>query len=173
MTKRRSTSQLARDRKRIAELYLKGWIQADIADDIGVDQSTVSRDLSVLIDEWREEAVKDITETKAQELAKINVLENTYWQAWKDSQEDAVTKSTEKYMSGTEESTAQKRIKSLDKTVEQVGDPSFLRGVQWCIEKRCAILGLDAPKRVDQQTDGKMEIVVTYAESGRDDSEAS
>ncbi|MHC4984512.1 MAG: hypothetical protein ACYTF6_15275, partial [Planctomycetota bacterium] len=29
----------------------------------------------------------------------------------------------------------------------QAGDPRFLAGVQWCIERRCKILGLDAPTK--------------------------
>ena len=77
--KRRSKSQLARDRKRIAELYLKGWIQADIADEVGVDQSTISRDTNVLLVSWKQDAIRDIDEAKAQELAKINVLERVYY----------------------------------------------------------------------------------------------
>jgi hypothetical protein len=33
---RRSASQLARDRRRISELYLEGWLQADIAAEVGL-----------------------------------------------------------------------------------------------------------------------------------------
>lgn len=164
--KRRSKSQIARDRKRVAELYLKGWLQVEIADELKIDQSTVSRDLSALLEEWKESALVDVDELKAQELAKINVLENEYWGAWKKSQDDAVTQTKERYMAGEKPESANKRIKEQEKRVGQVGDSSFLRGVQWCIQKRCELLGLDAPKKIDQKTE---VLVKEYANVSPDD----
>ena len=160
--KRRSTSQLARDRKKIAELYLKGWIQADIADEIGIDQSTVSRDISMLIGEWKKSALVDINEAKSQELAKVNVLEIEYWTAWKKSQDDAVTLVEEKNMSGKDKKSAVMSKKEQEKRIGQVGDPAYLRGVQWCIEKRCNLLGLDAPKqdKIDLSTHGNLDLAL-------------
>ena len=40
----------------------------------------------------------------------------------------------------------------MEKTIVKdrlVGDPRFLAGVQWCIDKRCKIMGLDAPQLVE------------------------
>jgi len=31
----------------------------------------------------------------------------------------------------------------------QSGNPAFLRGIEWCINKRCDLLGLDAPKKLE------------------------
>jgi len=139
MGKRRDTAQIARDRKKIGELYLRGWLQVDIAEKLGVDRSTVSRDLKALHREWLASALADFSEAKAQELAKIDDLEREYWRAWERSCEDAETVRKE----GT--------TKILDKIVKtakgQAGDPRFLSGVQWCLERRCKILGLDAPEK--------------------------
>lgn len=33
------------------------------------------------------------------------------------------------------------------KIVKTCGDTKFLAGVQWCIERRCKLLGLDAPSK--------------------------
>ncbi len=149
---RRSRSQLERDRREIARRYLRGDIQADIASDLGINQSTVSRDLAAIQEQWREERVHDINERKNIELARVDELEREYWQAWEKSKEDEQTK---------------KAVKRGDKDVRQeitvkgqVGDASYLRGVQWCIEKRCQILGLDAPKNIDLTSDGKQISVV-------------
>jgi hypothetical protein len=125
-------------------MYLRGRLQAEIAEELGIAQSTVSRDLKALHEEWRQSALIDINEAKARELARIDELERTYWAAWERSREDA-------------ESEAKKAIDSADgKRYEvqtqrkgQAGDPRFLQGVQWCIERRCKILGIDAPTRAE------------------------
>ena len=40
------------------------------------------------------------------------------------------------------------KVKEVKRREGQSGNPSFLAGVQWCINKRCEILGLDAPKKI-------------------------
>ena len=142
---RREPAQLARDRRRVAEMYLRGALQSDIAEELGIDQSTVSRDLQSLRDEWLQSALVDINEAKARELAKIDGLEVEYWVAWQESKKDAETITHE------EKAGWQAYSKDTTQYVGQVGNPSFLAGVQWCITKRCQILGLDEPQRIEFQ----------------------
>jgi hypothetical protein len=142
MTKRRSTAQLMRDRKKIAELYLKGWLQVDIAEAVGVDQSTVSRDIMALIEEWKADAKSDIDAFIAHELARISLLEDTYWQAWQRSTENKEVEAS-KVIEGKDG----QRMEAQTRSEGQAGDPRFLQGVQWCIERRCKLLGLDEPER--------------------------
>lgn len=139
--KRRSTAQLARDRRKIADLYLQGWIQADIAAELGISQPTVSNDIAALQSDWLASALIDFNEAKAAELAKIDRLEREYWQAWSRSCENAE--------SVTQEGTADGVDKVKKTSKGQAGDPRFLQGVQWCIERRCKILGVDAATRID------------------------
>jgi len=68
----RSKSRLARDRRKVADLYLKGVIQVDIAEKLSISQTTVSRDLKYLQKEWQSSALVDIDERKAEELAKVD-----------------------------------------------------------------------------------------------------
>jgi len=138
--KRRSRSQIARDRRRTADLYLQGWLQTDIADDIGVSASTVSRDLKALHQEWQASALLDFDKAKAAELAKIDRLEREYWEAWVRSCEDAETIRQE----GDPKAKPSKVVRTFK---GQAGDPRFLQGIQWCIDRRCKILGVDAPQR--------------------------
>lgn len=141
----RTPAELERDRRNIGRLYLQGRLQAEIGDELGIDQSTVSRDLKALQDEWRRERVMDINEAKQKELAKIDVLELTYWEAWERSKENAETETTK--MQGAAVAGAQPTHVEKQKRVEgQVGDPRFLQGVERCIERRCKILGIDAPQ---------------------------
>lgn len=148
---------LADRRRRVAELYLRGKYQSEIASELGVSQPTISRDLYYLQREWLKSALVDVSERKAAELKRIDQLEREYWDAWKKSQEDAVTLVEEKNMSGRDKKSAVMTKKEQEKRIGQVGDPAYLRGVQWCIHKRCELLGLDAPKqgKVDLSTGGK------------------
>ena len=164
MTRRRSSAELARDRRKIADLYLKGWIQADIADELGVNQSTVSRDIKALQKDWLESALVDFNEAKSQELAKIDRLEREYWQAWERSCEDAETV-TEKARA----SRGAEKPDSIEKTKQakgQAGDPRFLNGVQWCIERRCKILGIDAPNKIGFESDLVVQLVGVDPDAG-------
>ena len=49
---------------------------------------------------------------------------------------------------------AKARLKKVSTSYEPVGNPRFLKGVQWCIEMRCKILGLYASPE-GMQTDTK------------------
>ena len=142
-------------------MYLRGWIQADIAEETGLSQPTVSRDLKALQRDWLESALIDFNEAKAQELAKVDRLEREYWVAWEASKEDKEVQTTEKVKG---DKTA--RSKAQVRREGQVGNPSFLAGVQWCIERRCKILGIDAAAKVEQV--GKMVIEVVRGHQGSD-----
>ena len=149
--KRRSKGQLIRDRRRISNLYLQGWLQVDIADELDISHSTVSRDLTHLYKEWQESSLVDIDESKSRELAKVDRLEREYWQAWEKSCEDAETIRQE----GTKTETGIQPEKIVKTAKGQAGDSRFLSGIQWCINKRCELLGLDAPEKHDITSGGK------------------
>jgi hypothetical protein len=153
---KRSKSQKIRDRRLIASLYLKGEYQSDIAAQVGISQGQVSKELAILQADWRTSALIDINEAKARELAKIDALELVYWQAWERSQLDAESEITK--MQGAppkpnETSPAPAKLETQKKREGQSGNPAFLRGVEWCINKRCEIIGINAP--VKQQITGK------------------
>jgi len=149
--KRRSNGQLARDRLKISDLYLQGKIQAEIADVLELSQATVSRDIAFLQDEWRQSALVNIDDKKAEELAKVDRLEREYWRAYERSCEDAETVQQKVKEDGKKEAT---------KTAKgQSGDPRFLTGVQWCINKRCEIIGIDAPQK--HELSGTIQNTVT------------
>ena len=144
--KRRSNGQLARDRRRIGNLYLQGWVQVDIAQELELSQATVSRDIAALQASWLESALIDFNEAKAQELAKVDRLEREYWQAWERSCEDAETVRQE----GSKDDAGKASVDKIVKTAKgQAGDPRFLAGIQWYIEKRCKILGIDAAVKLE------------------------
>jgi len=157
MSKRRSPAQLARDRRLISRLYFAGKLQIEIAEEVGVSQSTVSLDLKVLQRQWLESSLIDFDKAKARELAKIDNLELTYHAAWLRSCEDAETLTQKgKLRTGEEKLQPAEATKT---TKGQAGDPRFLQGIQWCIEKRIKIFGFDAPVKADVTGQLVIEVV--------------
>ena len=57
---------------------------------------------------------------------------------------------------------------SIEKTsMGQAGDPRFLAGVQWCIERRCKIIGIDAPTKSELTGAGGKPLTVEYINDWR------
>lgn len=128
-------------REQIAGLYARGFTQLKIGEMVGCTQQQVSLDLKRIRQKWLESTLRDFNEAKAQELAKIDQAERQAWRGWTRSLRDAETvKVTE------EGEDAGKRVVT---TKGQAGDPRFIELVLKCIERRCKLLGLDAPVRSD------------------------
>ena len=83
------TAQIARRRQQVAELYVKGWFQTAIAEELGVSQTTVCHDLKAIRKQWRESSIRDFDAARERELCKLDLLEREAWAAWQRSQEPA------------------------------------------------------------------------------------
>ena len=156
---KRTAFQIERDRRDIADLYLQGWTQARITESINADEDRdyqlsrrmIGYDLKALQEAWRESSLIDIDEAKARELAKVDRLEREYWTAWERSRKDAETL--------RQEGSGEKPSRVVKIKRPRNGDPAFLRGVQWCIERRCKIIGVDAPSKSELTGKDGREIV--------------
>lgn len=128
-------------RKNVAKRYIRGETQWEIARAFEVDQGTISRDLDAIRKLWIEEAVRDMDEIKAKELAKIDTVEAEAWKAWTKSQENAEVMRAKRRGIG---SGSEERVTSETEKVTkgQAGDPRYLELVLKCVEKRCQILGV-------------------------------
>lgn len=147
----RNPSQKAKHLADIARLYLQGQSQSAIAVQLKIDQSTVSRDLKELRSFWRESAIRDFDSHKAEQLAKIDVLEATYWEAWMRS---LTTRETLTNESG--ESDAKGAFtKTITRRDVMLGNPAYLAGVERCIAERCKLLGLYAPIKTEVNAEVK------------------
>ena len=143
-------------RQLVAGLYLRAWSMRAIAVEVGIGLGTVSRDIQAVIAEWREQRLDDIDAYQTTELSRIAKLEQTYWEAWDRSVGESRRTVTESVTSsalvgGVEEpvQVGPKRNRAQITKEDENGDPRFLAGVQWCIDRRCKILGLDAPQDVN------------------------
>jgi hypothetical protein len=86
------------------------------------------------------------------ELAKIDHLEETYWDAWEKSKASRVKVAIKQQ---GDPMVVVEKTRSREKSV---GQTQFLEGVRWCIERRSKLLGLDAPER--RQIFGAMTLQV-------------
>jgi len=145
--KGRSPDQIRKDRAEIANLYLQRHTQADIAAKLGLSRQQVGYDLKAVREEWLQSSLVDFNQRKAEELARIDRLEQQYWNSWEASKKERQTSVTEQTSGEGGE-----KLKAGIRKVEQTGDPRYLNGVQWCITKRCEILGLDAPRKIAPTT---------------------
>jgi hypothetical protein len=127
----------------VAALYLQRKMQSEIARIVGVSQQQVSFDLKAVRLAWQTSTVRDFDAARSEELARVDVAEAAYWDGWQRSQQVHEVTVTEAHDDG-----ATARRKATLRKEAQSGDPRFLDGVLRCIERRCALLGLDAPKRV-------------------------
>jgi hypothetical protein len=123
-------------RQQVAELYLRGKYQEEIARLVGCSQPQVSADLKAVQRQWLAASIRDFDAVKAQELAKLDAIEREALDAWAQSRQPR-------------EVTLTKRITGKDprdeasiRREQSAGDPRFLQVAQRCIEVRCDLLGL-------------------------------
>jgi len=137
-----SRAKREHDLQKIAALYLAGKAQVAIASEMGVSQQAISSSLRTLRKRWIDSALRDFDELRAEQLAKIDRLESEYWDAWERSKAPRTRK-------GRKQKTADSGdAEESSVTIEdRDGNPSWLAGVERCIERRCKLLGLDAPTK--------------------------
>jgi hypothetical protein len=144
MHERQKNIDIKQRRQIVAGMYLEGKTQHEIAIEVNVSQGTISNDLKAIQKLWIEKSIEAIDKKKAEELAKIDKLERTYWESWERSLEAFKSKTVKGKKA---EAGKDANIEQTLKEEERVGDPRFLTGVQWCIEKRLKLFGLEAPQK--------------------------
>jgi|GEM_PF-1399300 len=133
MKKRCKKAVLDDRRRKVAELTLRGLKQDEIARRLGVNQSTIGRDLDMVRGEWRQSAIRDFDEARGQELEKLALIETEAWAAWQRSQQPLQAASLANGKDGQRSSSSLKH---------QYGDPRFLDQINKCVTQRCILLGL-------------------------------
>jgi len=150
-TRTRTPLQIEQDRARIATLVLQGREHAEIALELGVSRQQVTYDLKVIKDRWASRTTMDLDQAKADELVKIDRLERTYWDAW----ELQCTPQVYRAVDGD----GNPILGGEEVQVPQTGDPKLLAGILSCIDRRCKLLGLDAPIKLDP---GDLHFTITF-----------
>lgn len=141
---RRSPLERERDIKIAVGMYLRGRPQVEIAKTLGMSQQQISKDILAVQKSWRESTIIDLHEYKLRELAKIDALELVYWDAWENSKKRRFRTSERVRGTGGEGQSGERTVIYEDSD----GNEAFLQGVERQIDRRVALLGLDAPKKM-------------------------
>ena len=160
----RSKIEKERDYHFITDLYLKRYsvrsIAKQLCEHVGnpkyISHVIVFKDLKAIMQQWRDERLGDLSDAKTKELAAIDKLEATYWNAWEKSIEDYEKKS--KKLKGTLKEGGKNTPSEQElQTTEMIsmGNPAYLAGIDRCIERRSKILGIDAASKMDITSNGK------------------
>jgi hypothetical protein len=156
-TKSRSPVERERDLRETAALYLRGLTHHEIARRLNVSRQQIGYDLKVLQRRWQESALADFNAKKAAELARVDELERTYWEAWERSSQTREVTTQERTQGGDGQADAT-RLKAGVRKEARDGNAEFLRGVERCIELRCKITGAFAALKIAPTTpDGEEE----------------
>jgi len=154
--KTRTPLERERDLRETAALYLRGLTHQEIAQRLNISRQQVGYDLKVLQRRWRESAVADFNAKKAAELARMDELERTYWEAWERSCQAREITTQERIQGGETEADGGRRKAGVRKE-QRDGNPEFLRGVERCIEMRCKIIGAFAALKIAPTTPNGQE----------------
>ena len=103
--------------------------------------TTIKEDVDYLTARWKEEALRDITEVKANELAKLDRLEAEAWAAWERGigrKQVRISK-----VGGKEGPSTTLKTEVLN------GDPRYLAIILDCQQRRAKMFGLDAPDQLE------------------------
>jgi hypothetical protein len=131
-------------RCRVAEMYIQGKYQWQIAEELGIVQSAVSQDLKAIQAEWAEKRAAQIDAHKAKELARLDLVERELWEAWQRSKGgDMDVRLTEA------QSKATGIVPRAPRRDLPPGSVEFLNAIARCIELRCKIVGAFAAQKVE------------------------
>jgi len=154
---------IAQRRIQVADLYMQGLRQIDIAGQVGVSIDVVGLDLKAVRKEWEGRRVEARDRWVAEQLARIDHIERLATAGWQRSCGDAqerrtVTTPAQRARKGV--AAVPKQVKEIQNTKGQAGDPRFLERMAWCVEQRLKIVGGYAQPDGDASGGTGMQITV-------------
>ena len=70
--------EIAERRKEVARLRIEAKTQVEIAEELGVHEATIRRDIEALLTEWKEARLDDTEEARAIELRLLTASSRLY-----------------------------------------------------------------------------------------------
>ena len=159
---KRNKMQKIGDRAVIVEMLLKGQTLYAIHERINelrkgeysLSYSQIVYDAKLVERQWVEEYLSDVNAAKAKELARVDKIERAAWEEWERSKRTLARTEKEQIeneQGGADGKAYNRHRKTRAKKIEQErdADRKFMEIVQWCVDTRCKILGLNAAQRYD------------------------
>jgi hypothetical protein len=139
--------RIAARRADVAHLYCQGWTQSRIAAKHGVSQNMISVDLAYIRRQWRATMTERYDALLDEQLGKVDACEREAWDAWERSKQNAKRKTTKgKAVRGPDGRYLPPDAPQVETVTEgQCGDPRYLTIVLQCVERRCKMIGAEAP----------------------------
>lgn len=141
----RTPAQREADLVVVARLYLERHPVVKIVEWLNdnrpyrVRPGQVQSDLTKIRTIWLTECARLVNERKAEELAKLDLIEAEAWQAWHNSKRDS-----KRTFARQQKASGQKDGTTVQGALTEIrdGDPRFLAMVFQCVDKRLQILGV-------------------------------
>jgi hypothetical protein len=150
---RRSVNQIRADRILLTDLMVRGMTLEQMADKLAevrgyrLHFSTINREVRFITDDYKKRNDDLLDRHRQRQLMRLDAQEQEAWRAWEKSKEDAITKQGERSTGQGQNGANGGREKSLVRQAGRVGNAEFLRVMLAIAERRCKLLGLDAPNR--------------------------
>ncbi len=171
----------------VAQLYKRGYTVRAIREEVmrrldlpTYSVSTVHRDITSLLKEWRDSRLEDMDDALQLELTRIDDTVRELWEQWEKSKEDYIK--TQRKRKGAparnanqDNNSGEGGIRTFsveEKTLNVVGlgNPAYISEIRQQLAERRKLLGLYAPEKRDIQ--GGMSFSAFLMESGMiDDAE--
>ncbi len=140
---------IAERRARVAQMYLAGRTQLQIACELGLSTFTVSTDIGAMVAEWRRMAAVDTAAHIAVELERIREVEVQAWESFRKSRQPKEIRSAGKRSETNGDGSSSTAV-TVTTIHRPEGSPQFLSTVLRCIEQRVKLLGLDFHERLQE-----------------------
>ncbi len=133
----------------VGRLYLEGVLLDEIADRLGIYLDDVKSDLQVLRHKWQEKNELEYNHKLSEELARLDKLEQTYWEAWEQSKQGTVKTKVTEVRQVVNKGTKEKPIwvarhvpsEKQHEVTTSAGNPKFLSQVQEIVQLRLKMIG--------------------------------
>jgi len=142
----------------VSRMFVRGFSVMQIADHTGIAHQEVQAYILRAREVWRERASQNIDAWMAEQLAKLDAVENEAWCGWERSQKPEVTTTSE-----STNDTPPKRHEGRKTTIRH-GAAGYLDLILRCIEARSKLLKLTEPDVINVSQDTIVEVVVDSRE---------
>jgi hypothetical protein len=155
--KRRNKHEREADRVKISQLYLAGESQYAIGKKLNLSQSQVSSELAIVRENWVKQTSMDLDTVKAEQLVKIDKIEQEMWACWEKSKRTKKLSTKFGKMNRENNPAGIPQINSFNVVEEEeLGDMKYMDMIMRCVTERLKITGGYAAKEI--KTDIKATI---------------
>lgn len=167
-TRKRTDTEIARDRALIAELHYKGHNDSEITAVLnarnGVEyelsRRQITYDRNQMLKQWQAKSQENTELWLAEAMMEISAVQRSAWNAWEASLEERERKEVEEIF---DQEMGELRIDKIKrKVIQGMGNKTYLDVVLNCIKEKNRLRGLHEVKlRVDQRVRSE-HVVKTY-----------